>query len=136
MDDIRPAPGEDWSATPFRWDDGTVKAMLGGRDQGRQLVDQGPYGLFEQTVERVLGPRIRDCATDDAAFALRAALEMRWSGPHGALVAYSARAAGDLCVAVRRQGHYVQYAWPDPQPVADWITVAMALEGWTWEADD
>lgn len=137
-DDIRPADGESWSAAPFRFDDGTVKAMLGGVMDGRPLMTEGPYGLFEQTVERVLGARIRDCVTgDDAIDLYRALVNVNWRGPHGALVAYSMRAAGDLAAAVRRVGDYCLYSWNGQEgTVRTWIEVAMALEGWGWEVDN
>jgi hypothetical protein len=115
-------------------------AVLGGIGEGhRELIDDGDYGTFEQTVDRLLGKRIR--GDQDAAEDLWAALaNVDWRGPNGEDVSYSFRAAGDLCAALRKDDGamtYMRYYCRKPHGVvAGWIDAAMADAGWTWKGDE
>lgn len=108
--------------------------MLGGLPTGhRALYTEGDYGAFEQTVDRVLGERVR--ASEEDAVALWCALaNVDWHGPDGASVGYSFRAAGDLVAALRKdEGDYtyMRYYCAGPHGVvAGWIEAAMAGAGW------
>jgi hypothetical protein len=106
--------------------------MLGGMmDHTRELETDGPYGAFEQAVERQLGDRIR--ADRETGVKLWCALaNVLWEHPEHGEVGYSFRAAGDLVAAVRREGDYLDwYCCADAYGVVDpAIWEALAVEGW------
>lgn len=119
--------------------------MFGGFRGTRQLETEGPYGAFEQAIERQLGDRIR---ADEAAGVLlwSALANVIWTHPdwkdhfHPDLenlsykeegVGYSFRAAGDLVAAIRRQGNYMDWYCSGNYAVVDPIIgEALAREGW------
>lgn len=104
---------------------------MGGIKGGRPLHEAD---LFEMTVNRVLGDRIR--ASDETACAMWCALaNVDWTHTNGDTASYSFRAAGDLVAAVRGSGEYMDwYCCGDYPRVTPVIEDAMAAEGWTWEA--
>jgi hypothetical protein len=110
--------------------------MLGGMHEGhRELADEGPYGLFEQTVERLFGERLR-ANKDDANAFWGGLANVDWTGPNGEEVGYSFRAAGDLLAAIRRDEGDMTYmlyycAAPDGM-VPVWMAEALVDEGWRY----
>ncbi|API60157.1 hypothetical protein BSL82_13305 [Tardibacter chloracetimidivorans] len=88
--------------------------------------------LFELTVDRLLGGRIR--ADGAAAIDLWCALaNIEWIAPDGDIVSYSQRAAGEMVAWIREEGDYIDwYCSGVGGQVASWIETALAEEGWTW----
>jgi len=108
--------------------------MLGGiAGEFRALIDEGPHGAFEQTVERVLGDRVRSNIW--VARALWCALaNVDWTHPDHGEVGYSFRAAGDLVAAIRKEGDYMDwYCCGRDGTVDEIISDALEPEGWTFE---
>lgn len=103
---------------------------MGGIWDGREL---DPDDAFEQTVNRVLGDRIR--ASDADASAMWSALaNVDWTHANGDEASYSFRAAGDMIAAIRGSGMYMDWYCTGPYAtVADWIADAMKAEGWTYK---
>lgn len=108
--------------------------MLGGFREGRPLVTEGDHGLFEQTVNRAIGDRIRT-SDDDAQDLWNALANVDWFGPNGAEIGYSFRAAGDFIAAIRddrSEMAYMRFYCGGPDgTVAEWIADALGAEGWT-----
>jgi hypothetical protein len=105
--------------------------MLGGiAGQHRSLLTEGPYGVFEQTCERLFGEEIRQ--SDEEGSALWSALaKVDWTGPNGEDVGYSFRAAGDLIAALKREGDYMAWYCSGPDGfVSEDIAEKLAAEGW------
>lgn len=94
------------------------------------------HKLFEQTVDRLLGERIRA----DGALAIdmwSALANVDWRGPNDAVVRYSFRAAGDMVAWIREDGSYMDWYCSGPiGVVSPWISEALAVEGWSWVAAD
>lgn len=90
------------------------------------------YKEFEAAIDRVIGDRIRS----DGAFAVdlwSALANVEWRGPEGRSVSYSFRRAGEVVVWIREEGDYLDwYCCTEPGIVADWISDALAAEGWSW----
>jgi hypothetical protein len=106
--------------------------MLGGMDGTRELYTEadGPYGEFEQAINRQLGDAIR--ADEKVGVLLWSALaNVRWNHPEYGEIGYSWRAAGDLVAAVRGEGTYMDWymSGTDAQ-VAPVIQDALGREGW------
>jgi hypothetical protein len=104
--------------------------MLGGTTETRDLYADGPYGAFEQAVERQLGDAIR--ADEKVGVLLWSALaNVRWEHPEHGEVGYSWRAAGDLVAAVRREGNYMDWYMSGTEAqVFPEVGDALAREGW------
>lgn len=114
--------------------------MLGGIPEGsRELLsaEDGPYGVFEQTVELLFGEELRaDKGLADQFWGALANID--WFGPAEEEIGYSFRAAGDLLAAIRRDTGrmtYMNYYCSAPYGrVPEWISERMGAEGWTWKA--
>jgi hypothetical protein len=114
--------------------------MLGGLPDGhRELLTEGAYGAFEQTVERLFGDRLR-ASLEDAQEFWGALANVDWLGPDGATVGYSFRAGGDLIAAIRRdEGEmtYMNYYCAAPYAtVPDWVEEALVWAGWWPDTGD
>lgn len=103
---------------------------LGGIEGGRPF---NPTDLFEATVERVLGPAMRQ----DPSLAKEmwsALANVDWTHVNGDTAGYSFRAAGDLVAAIMGQGDYMDWYCCGPLAfVSDRIADALEAEGWTYE---
>jgi hypothetical protein len=88
--------------------------------------------LFELTVDRLLGDRIR--ADGAAAIDLWCAFaNVEWIAPDGDIVSYSQRAAGEMVAWIREEGDYIDwYCSGESGRVASWIEAALASEKWAW----
>lgn len=89
--------------------------------------------LFELTVDRLLGDRVR--ADGTAAIDLWSALaNIEWIAPDGGIVRYSQRAAGEMVAWIREEGDYIDwYCSGESGRVAPWIEAALVDEGWSWQ---
>lgn len=87
--------------------------------------------LFELTVERELGERIR--ADGAEAVAMWSALaNVEWHHAGGGVVSYSFRSAGDLVAWLREDGDYLDwYCSGEPGLVSVAIAETLAMQGWT-----
>lgn len=103
---------------------------MGGIRDGRSL---NTADLFEMTVDRVLGERIR--ASEEAACSMWCALaNVDWNHTNGDTASYSFRAAGDLVAAIRGQGDYMDwYCCGNYPSVTLEIEQVLNGEGWTSE---
>lgn len=111
--------------------------MLGGIGTGsRELETEGPYGAFEQTVERFFGERLRESQESADEF-WGALANVDWTGPKGEEVGYSFRAAGDLLAAIRRDEGtmtYMRYYMSAPYAtVPEWVALPLEAAGWEYE---
>lgn len=88
--------------------------------------------LFELTVDRLLGDRIR--ADGAAAIDMWSALaNIEWIAPDGGVVSYTLRNAGGAVAWIREEGDYEDWYCSGPyERVAPWIEEALRAEGWTW----
>lgn len=101
---------------------------LGGITGGRA---RDPEDLFEETVARVFGDRIKDdplfCANMWSALA-----NVDWHHTSGDTAGYSFRAAGDLIASIRGEGDYMDWYCSGPYAtVTEEIRAGMLAEGWT-----
>lgn len=103
---------------------------LGGMSEGRGLNHED---LFEMTVEKALGDRIR--GEDDFAVAMWSALSnVEWFHVNGDEAGYSFRAAGDLVAAVRGEGNYMDWYCSGPAGCVHVdIEYALGEYGWYYE---
>jgi len=120
----------------MRDDQPEVLPIMGGCWHGREFDPADP---FETAVERALGGAIR--ADESLAVEMWSAMaNVAWKHPSENFArGYSFRAAGDLVVAIRRDGsHYMTWYCAGPDGVvSDRVASAMAAEGWThtsWDA--
>lgn len=109
--------------------------MFNDRDQLTGKPSSRPFRhrkLFELTVDRLLGDRIR--ADGAAAVDLWSALaNIEWIAPDGSIVSYTFRMAGEKVAWIREEGDYLDwYCSGTSGSVAPWIEGALAAEGWTW----
>lgn len=88
--------------------------------------------LFELTVDRLLGDRIR--ADEAAAIDMwSATVNIEWISPDGGKVSYTFRSAGAMVAWIREEGDYLDwYCSGSPAQVASWIEETLMPEGWTW----
>lgn len=106
--------------------------MLGGmKDRFRALYTEGPYGAFEQALDRALGEAMR---ADDAVCreVWSALANVDWSHPEHGEVGYSFRAGGDLIAAILQRGDYMDwYCCAGDAEVSERVADALQTEGWT-----
>lgn len=90
------------------------------------------HKLFELTVDRLLGDRIR--ADGAAAIDMWSAIaNIEWISPSGSEVSYTFRSAGYMVAWIREEGDYLDWYCSGPQAhVASWIEEALMQEGWAW----
>ena len=109
--------------------------MFNDRDHLTDKPSSRPYRsrkLFELTVDRLLGDRIR--ADGAAAVDLWSALaNIEWIAPNGDIVSYTFRTAGEKVAWIREEGGDLDWYCSGPSGyVAPWIESALAAEGWSW----
>lgn len=112
---------------------------LGGFYEGRAF---NPEDLFEATVERVFGERLRAEGKGHGwwDFSAPPMLGSRiygsitnqdWQHENGDTAGYSFRAAGDLVAAIVGEGDYLDWYCSAPEGVVDEeVAAALAKEGW------
>jgi hypothetical protein len=103
---------------------------LGGITGGRE---RNPEDLFEETISRIFGNRIKSdpefCANMWSALA-----NVDWTHSNGDTAGYSFRAAGDLIASIRGEGDYMDWYCSGPYAtVSREIECGMLAEGWTPE---
>lgn len=108
--------------------------MIGGILRGhRELLTDGPYGQFEQDVNRVLGDDIRN-SREEASAMWGALSNIIWIHEQYGEISYSFRAAGDLIAAIRQKGNYLDWYCNSPyEIVSDKISSALKKCGWTYK---
>lgn len=91
-----------------------------------------PYKQFEAAIDRPIGDRVRS----DGAFAVdlwSALADVEWRSSEARSVSYSFRRAGEVVAWIREEGDCLDwYCSAEPGIVADWISDALAAEGWSW----
>lgn len=102
--------------------------VTGGIDKIRDI---DPLNPFEIVIQTVFGDKIRN----DELFAASmwsALANISWYHGSGENISYSYRAAGDLIVAIRQDGHYMDWYCCGPSGVvSDEIAEVLKIQGWS-----